>query len=156
MSPKLPAPSVELGGPKLGWLKMFTQSDRNCSSIRSLTLMVLARDMLKTFKYGPRSVFRPLLPNVPDVAEAYAAVLNQEIELTGDEDTPVFGLPTRLGNHAQPLPQSEKLLFTELVIVNGFPLWMSIVPLICHPPMAAFYTALPPLAYVLPLPKGKS
>src|SRR5580658_6564331 len=119
-------------------------------------LMVLARDMLKTFKYGPRSVFLPLLPNVPDVAEAYAAVLNQEIELTGDAGTPAFGLPTRLGNHEQPLPQSEKLLFTLLVMVNGFPLWMTIVPLICHPPMAASTGAVAPLIYFLPLPKGRS
>src|SRR5580692_5621523 len=98
--------------------------------------MVLDMDMLKTFKCGPRSVFRPLSPNVPDVAETNAAVLNQEIPLTGEAGTLAFGLPTRLGNHEQP-PQSEKLLLLELVMVNGFPLWMSIVPLICHPPMAA-------------------
>src|SRR5580700_5309352 len=128
--------------------------------MRSPRLKLLAKERLMTVRRGPLTEFLTSSPNVPSLADAYAAGLRNCMAVpalnsapaTGG--TPDFGLPTTSGYHEQPL-HCEKLLFTVLTTVNGTPLWATTVPEIRHPPATSFSTALL-FRYSFPLPKGNS
>src|ERR1051326_8823935 len=108
--------------------------------------------MLTAVKRGPYTMFRPICPNVPGVGAANAATLNHELMLW--PPATAVGSPTTFGYHSE-FDESEKLLLTCILGVNGLPPCATKSVKSVQPPIAASRGLLV-FANLRPRPKGSS
>ena len=123
ITPKFEAPKIRLGRLKLEWLRALNVSARNCTVIFSRRLHSFCRDTSNASRPGPRTMFRPAVPNVFWPGRTKAAVLNHSDAVLG----PMLGSPTRLGR-SMLLPLTRPMCATsapaadDKLTVKGAPL----------------------------------
>src|ERR1051325_5060251 len=108
--------------------------------------------MLIAVKRGPYTTFLPIFPNVPGVGAASAATLNHEL-IVWPPATAVAS-PATFGYHSA-FDESEKLLLTCILGVNGLPPCVTKSAKSVQPPITASRGLLV-FANRRPRPKGSS